>query len=135
MADSPLPVDTHWQPISQQGNILHLHFATKAQLTALQLDAAWEVLKKETLLKRQRLHQKEKALQQQRKQLLTQSDGLTPRGRQMLGNDEDHRKRDTKIATLDQDLQELRFQLEQLQVLEAQRGLWFSGRVWVREGM
>jgi hypothetical protein len=134
MADSPLPVDTHWQPISQQGNILHLHFATKAQLTALQLDAAWEVLKKEALLKRQRLHQNEKDLQQQRKQLLAQSDGLTPLGRQLLGNDDARLKRDAALATLDQDLQELRFQLEQLQVIEAQRGLWFSGRVWVRTG-
>jgi len=133
MAESPLPVDTHWHPISQQGNILTLHFATKAQLTALQLDDAWVVLKKESILKRQRLHQKEKDLRQQRKQLLAQSDGLTPLGRQLLGNDEDRRKRNTKLATLDQELQELRFQLEQIEALEAQRVLWFSGRVWVRE--
>jgi membrane-bound metal-dependent hydrolase YbcI (DUF457 family) len=134
ISDSTRPLDSHWHPISQQGNILHLHFATKAQLTALQLDDAWEVLKKEAILKRQRLHQKEKDLRQQRKQLLAQSDGLTPLGRQMLGNDDDRLKRDTKLATLDQELQEVRFQLEQIEAVERQRGLWFSGRVWIREG-
>ena len=133
ISDSARPLDTHWQPISQQGNILTLHFATKAQLTALQLDAAWDVLKKETILKRQRLHQKEKDLRQQRKQLLAQSDGLTPLGRQLLGHDEDHLKRDAKLATLDQALLEVRFQLEQIEAVERQRGLWFSGRVWVRD--
>ena len=134
ISDSTLPLDTHWHPISQQGNILTLHFATKAQLTALQLDDAWAVLKKKASLKRQRLHQSEKDLRQQRKQLLAQSDGLTPLGRQLLGNDDDLRKRDAKLATLDQELQELRFQLEQIVAVERQRGLWFSGRVWVREG-
>jgi membrane-bound metal-dependent hydrolase YbcI (DUF457 family) len=133
ISDSTRPLDTHWHPISQQGNILTLHFATKAQLTALQLDDAWEVLKKESILKRQRLHQKEKDLRQQRKQLLAQSDGLTPLGRQMLGNDEDRLKRDAKLATLDQELLEVRFQLEQIEAVEAQRILVFSGRVWVRE--
>ena len=133
ISDSTRPLDSHWQPISQQGNILHLHFATKAQLTALQLDDAWAVLKKEASLKRQRLHQSEKDLRQQRKQLLAQSDGLTPLGRQILGHDEDRRKRDAKLATLDQELQEVRFQLEQIEALEAHRILVFSGRVWVRE--
>ena len=133
ISDSTRPLDSHWHPISQQGNILTLHFATKAQLTALQLDDAWAVLKKESILKRQRLHQKEKDLRQQRKQLLAQSDGLTPLGRQMLGNEDDRLKRDDKLATLDQELQEVRFQLEQIEAVEAQRVLLFSGRVWVRE--
>jgi len=98
----------------------------------LQLDDAWAVLKKEASLKRQRLHQSEKDLRQQRKQLLAQSDGLTPLGRQMLGNDDDRLKRDDKLAILDQELLEVRFQLEQIEAVERQRGLSFSGRVWVR---
>jgi hypothetical protein len=65
--------------------------------------------------------------------LLAQSDGLTPLGRQLLGHDDDHRKRDAKLATLDQELQEVRFQLEQIEAVEWQQELWFSGRVWVRK--
>jgi hypothetical protein len=131
-SDLPLiiPDEEHtFKTIRFSNNSLLLRFATKSQLAQLRLDDAFLLQKKALIIKRKRLTNQKKRIQTQIDEISNPKDGLTPLGRQMLTTENDIRKQQQKKQLLEQQLEQVDFEIEQAQSEAQKKELLFSGRV------
>lgn len=130
-----LPKDLiiHHLPASmtQVGNDLTLHFATKDQLKALQIDDAFALIQKQDATKQAKITHEIRQTQNQLDDL-NDTKGLTPLGAQLLSTPKERDEKARKAEELTQRLADLQLDLAKQQLTQKSHTLVFSGDIILR---
>ena len=120
-----------FKTMDQVGDTLILHFATKAQLSALKLNDSFYLLQKQRAQNLTKLQRERRQIQVQLQQL-NAPNGLTPLGESVLISQEDRTKKAQKQEEFQGKLEEMAIQIEALQAEQKSDRLLFSGDVTIR---
>jgi len=123
---------SNWTGIEQVGNELRLRHATKQQLAQIGFDESFFAAQKKSSQKSIQLKTRLSQLQSKRHKIEFPHDGLTPLGRKMMATAESTAQQQEKLAQIDQQIEAIQVQIDELNVLQKESQLLFSGWVNIR---
>ncbi len=123
---------SNWIAIEQVGNELRLHHATKQQLAQIGFDESFFDAQKKSHQQSIQLKNRLLQLQSKRKKIEFPDDGLTPLGRKMMATPESTAQEQEKLAQIDQQIVVIQAQIDELNALQKESQLLFSGWVNIR---
>lgn len=126
-----LPVTSTVSTITQTGRTLKLNYASKTQLSQLELTKHYYLKQKKTQSKL-RLLQKEFDRTTAALNTFAQNDGLTREGRALLQTQDESRAYTKKRRQLSETLEQLTFEIQEQQLILAEQQPVFSGSVNLR---